>query len=268
MKHFKLKVFILIGILVASLGSIWAMVYFPDNYIYLSSADIQTVERVLKRNGVTIEKDAIPKLIKSMPSSDAVGKFSTSSDVADVIFKNGYEKNGNVCYKDNVKVRLNPEIQIKANPPVFAEKFNHVNSKNAVKKITKLVADYSFDIADSVIETYDAQGGGLTVIVTQKYSDYPVFNNSLRFTVSDKGLSSISGLWFETGNARKQKHHPKSPVDVLLDFALDKNNEGQHIVSITQGYRLDTDSQKTENTQLIPTWRILTGNGEIFYSDF
>jgi len=268
MKHFKLKVFILIGILIASLGSIWAMVYFPENYIYLSSADIQTAERVLKRNGVTIEKDAIPKLVKPMPSASATGKFNSSSEVADVIFKGGYEKNGNVCYKDNIKVRLNPEILIKANPPVLSEKFNNVTSKNAVKKITRITDDYNFNISDSVIETYDGQGKYLIVIVTQKHSEYLVFNNSLRFTISDKGISSITGLWFETENVRNEKHKPKSPVDVLIDFSLDENNEGEHIVSFTQGYRLDTDSQKSEKVELIPTWRILTGSGEIFYSDF
>ena len=267
MKHFKLKVFVLIGILLLSLSNAWILIYYPQHFVRLSSDDISVTERFLKKKGITIEKDVVPKKIKSMPIAIMTGTFGSSNEIADIIFGEDYEFDAGTSYKNNVRIKLSPGISIKANPPALTEEFKGINLNNAAKKIRSVLDDYNFDIADSILETYEGENNSLNIIATQKYADYPVFNNSLRFTVSEKGLSSVTGLWFEPDTAKKNKHLPKSPVDVLIEFASDKNNEGTHIISVTQGYRLGTQSQESQQAELIPTWRILTKNGEAYFID-
>lgn len=242
-------------------------VYYPYNNIRLSEDDINTVVQNLREKNITIDADVIPRNVKSMSMAVMSGEFEAPGDIADILLPDGYSERLGECYTDNILIKFDPGISIKCNPAAFPNEFKNVYSGNVVKKIRSILEDYIPEPGDIIMEIYEGGNNRLNVLVTRTYKNYPIFNDSLLFGVSGSGISSVTGLWYAVEKDINQKHLPKSPVHALMAFAADKNNYGTNVVSITVGYRLNTDAQNAKGIELIPTWRILTDKGEIHYID-
>jgi len=264
-KHFKLKVCILAVITVAFIAGAVMLIY-TDKGTYLSGDDIDVVVSLLESKNITIDKNIIPKKTESMPQVTMSSNFSSSEDVAKAVFGNGFVSYDGVCEKNGVTIRLTPEILIKCNVPMLGKDFKNVSKKNAAKRITKALNKYDIDIAGSIVEVYDGKKDGhISVIVTQTYKGFPVFNNSLVFDVSEKGISEVSGLYFSPNEKSNQEFAVNSAADALIKFAQDIDNRGSHITGIEQGYRINANKQNMHSANVIPTWSILTDKGEVYY---
>lgn len=242
-----------------------SLIYYPQTSVYLTDADLDCVINLLETKNIKLDKNIIPQTTSSMPEAIMACEYSSSEDIAKQLFGDDYTSEDGVCKKDDITIKISPQILIKSATPIFAEEFKGATQDNVVKRIKKILNTYNLNIKGSIFEVYDnKKGNGMSVVVTQTYEGFPVFNNSLVFEVSDKGISSVSGLYF-IPSSKKGTLKPNSPIDALIKFASDPKNYGEHIVAIEQGYRLDTEEQNSHNTKLIPTWSILTDNGEVYF---
>lgn len=264
MKHFKFKVCVLIILVVAFVsGAIW-LIFGNTDGESLSDDDINAVVNLLESKNITIDKDIIPRKARYMAQATASSEFKTSEDLAKVLFEKDFVSYDGVCEKNGVTIRLTPEIFIRCDSPKLEREFKNTTKKNAAKKVKKVLEKYDINIDDSIIEVYDDQNE-LSVVVTQSYDGFNVFNNSLVFEISDKGISSVKGMYFGMNDSDKEKARVSSAADALIKFAMDSNNRGVHITGIEQGYRIDANQRNLDSTELIPTWSILTSEGNVYF---
>ncbi len=264
MKHFKIKICFLIFAAAIFISGALLTGYYSEYRIHISNSDIYAAEQILNSKNITLSNGAVPKNVKAIPLGAASGQFSSAEEISNLIFKDGYEHDGNTCFKDDIYVKLNPEISITSKNGAKQKLFKNVSSKNAVKKVKKTLSEYKLNISDTIMETYEYEGD-LNVVVTRTYSGCPVFDNCLIFSISNSGIKSVKGLWFASEVQSQKRYMPKSPIDALISFSEDANNNGSTIESVTLGYRLNTDDEAAQNTELVPTWRIITSDGEIYY---
>ncbi len=265
MKHFNLKIIFLVLLIAILTAGAAASVYYPENVVRLTEDEVDDLLEILRQRGVLIDREVIPRSTMAMSPAVAESDFSKPKDIADILLPDGYTERGGECYTENVLIKFNPQILIKCNPPAFYEDFKNVHSGSVVRKIRDIFGKYLPEQGDILIDIYESGNNRMSVIVTRTFDDFPVFDNSLLFGVSNEGVSSVTGLWFSRIQKNGKKELPKSAAHALMKFSSDRRNYGKRIVSVTQGYCLKTDRQNSKSVNLEAVWRIITDNGEIYY---
>ena len=97
--------------------------------------------------------------------------------------------------------------------------------------------------------------------MTGTVAGLPVFNRVLTIRFTGDGFASLSGLWsFGTPYTTVSASGVAcNAADALLEFVA-RQPEAQSVLSMTAGYRMQTDSSR--RIQLTPTWKIVTDSGE------
>lgn len=103
-------------------------------------------------------------------------------------------------------------------------------------------------------------GDGMTVTLTGTVAGLPVFNRAVSLRFEENGEAVLSGLWsFGTPYTTVRGGDVScSAADALLEFAAGQP-EADVILSMTAGYRMQTDSSR--RLQFTPTWKIETNSG-------
>nr|WP_302649368.1 hypothetical protein [uncultured Agathobaculum sp.] len=120
----------------------------------------------------------------------------------------------------------------------------------------QLFSDWKLQAEDAV---WAAEGTSVTM--TGTVAGLPVFNRVLTIRFTGDGFASLSGLWsFGTPYTTVSASGVAcNAADALLEFVA-RQPEAQSVLSMTAGYRMQTDSSR--RIQLTPTWKIVTDSGE------
>ena len=126
----------------------------------------------------------------------------------------------------------------------------------ALRLAKHLFSDWNLRAEDAVL-----QADGMRVTLSGTVAGLPVFNRAVTVQFGEAGGVTLSGLWsFGTPYTTVSGSGVTcNAADALLEF-VSRQPEAQSILSMTAGYRMQTDSSR--RVQLTPTWKIVTDSGE------
>lgn len=126
----------------------------------------------------------------------------------------------------------------------------------ALRLAKRLFSDWKLQAEDAVF-----RAEGTSVTMTGTVAGLPVFNRTLTIRFTGDGFASLSGLWsFGTPYTTVSASGVTcNAADALLEFVA-RQPEAQSVLSMTAGYRMQTDSSR--RLQFTPTWKIVTDSGE------
>ena len=126
----------------------------------------------------------------------------------------------------------------------------------ALRLAKRLFSDWKLQAEDAVF-----RAEGTSVTMTGTVAGLPVFNRTLTIRFTGDGFASLSGLWsFGTPYTTVSASGVTcNAADALLEFVA-RQPEAQSVLSMTAGYRMQTDSSR--RMQFTPTWKIVTDSGE------
>lgn len=242
----------------------------------------QVVEH-LEEQGIEI-KDSIPAKSLPCPLLYVKSKYFHESEALNIFFDS----------KEDVDIKLYEQKIVMDNDEAYLEMKNNGELFYLNKKIIpiedkvineKLALKYLEDFLKKLNinenEIYDSNktlgAGYIKMAYSQGYKNMFLDNTYLEIKASDKGVSYIKMLWFESVKAGKTKKEAISPVKALMILSeILKNKDRTVIEEISQGYLFSLDMKQVKELDVkiieegtaIPVWRIKTDLGYIYINAY
>ncbi len=231
-----------------------------------------TVE-ILARNGITVEPQTI---VRKMPSLSAVEVQNTITDQAAFAEKllgnkGTYDASANQYRHAATIVRFEGDTfsYINLNPIL---KSASVDAQAAVEIAKSFCTKAGLDMRKAQAQSYAENGSEAVVIFTQKLDRYPLLDSQIKLIVNAKGVREAVGCWFYMADDQSgggMGNRVKEITSVLVDFISDKNRaqSSVQIADITLGYTTGDKSTYHKSVSAMPSWRITTADGRVYYYD-
>ena len=214
-----------------------------EEELVLDSAK-KTTAKSLYVDNVILDYDTFSGFVlgeKAM--ADSTNKYT--SDYGEIYFDGDYFKatatDGNVLHKENIN---------KVNASRIAEKYLDklgFDTKDAEKNVTQ---------KDNIIK----------VSFKKKINDLPVFKIGVTLEMTESGITSIYGSWYNISEQNPSIADLKSISGVLVEYMNKKS--GASIISDMQlGYSVPESGTFHESILLTPVWMISDADGDTTYID-
>ena len=149
--------------------------------------------------------------------------------------------------------------------------YKDISTLSAGNKTLKTLVKKGFD--KSVLEVSNVSFAGNSsyfITLSYRYNDYPIFNNHLYATVTNKGISTVKGTVISFKELKNVKYAITPASNILLELPLnnDLKNEFKNptVTAIRLGYYLPMG--KTEaSIYAIPAYEIEIDRKKIYYYD-
>ena len=229
---------------------------------------------ILARNDIKVDNQLIPR---KMPALSAVAVHNSVTDqkaLAEALLGG--------------KAVLNKETGNYMRSTAFVgfdgDSFTYVNinpakrdlfstTDEAVNYVKDFFTRAALDMSKAQVSVLSENGDEVKLLFTQRLDSYPLLDSQLEVTITTKGISNANGCWFfmadeQTGRG-SAGGRVKEITSVLIDFISDAYRAGSsnHIVDITLGYTTGNKSTYHRSVSAMPTWRITTADGRVYYYD-
>lgn len=147
--------------------------------------------------------------------------------------------------------------------PMYEALTAKINSDNAQYTALEVMKKYGFD-DDNLIFKEREEDGVYVISITKQKDGLYYFNSELKVTMTQSGVTGISGSWFYDETV-KEKIILKSVTSILIDYISLSNRPTttEKIVALDLGYSLLEGGIYHKEITLIPCWRItLDTDGE------
>lgn len=210
----------------------------------LSGDAIEATYLLLQNNGISIDKNLIPKKAIDF----------------------GYQEFEPLSYED-----IKTSSEFTSNPDgslSFTADDKDLYSKNA----KKLLSEFGFNKRSIEIITDETAGGVRNIKAQQSFDGKPVYTSFINAKISENGLAEITFKWYNITDGHNTELVNKEPVfasSVLADFAtLDKRHaESTLVTSVESGYWVPTlaEQNQVQTITAIPVYCIKTNDLRGYY---
>lgn len=240
----------------------------------ISEQMIEDTVAILARNDIQVDNQLIPR---KMPALSAVAVHNSIADqkaMAEALLggKAVFNKEADHYMRSTSFVAFDGDTFSYANiNPVKKDIF--FTTEEAIDYAKDFFTHADLDMSKAQVRVLSETGGEVKLLFTQRLDSYPLLDSQLEITVTTKGVSEASGCWFfmadeQTGRG-SAGGRVKEITSVLVDFIADAYRAGSsnHIVDITLGYTTGNKSNYHRSVSAMPTWRITTSDGRVYYYD-
>lgn len=224
---------------------------------------IASTTMILKNNRIEIDPKIIPRRTQPAAMAEAenlIDNYENFSkrfvgDDAAVLEQNVYEgSKGKIFFSGD-------RFSFAAKEPQFSDLTKNLNESNIKQAAANILKNYG--IEDSALEFEISGDGEYEVIVTKQKNDLQIFSSRLKLTMSQKGLTKVSGSWFFDKGTLKNKYTLKSVTGVLIDYisVANRPTTDEKITAVTLGYYVPDEGILHKDTLLVPCWKITLEDG-------
>lgn len=252
--------------------NIFLMVVYNLFYQEQAAISSDTVVTILSNNGITVDESLI-KNYGSTLSGVEIENIATDKERIAALFLGDTFNKTRENYYTNTKASLQISdlaIEYKVTEP-SDRGFKDITVLNAgnltLKALNKQGIGKSALVVSNVSNT---ENKNFFITFTYKFKNYPVFNNNLYATVSDKGISSVGGTVISFKDLKNESYDITPTANILVELAGNnelKALEGEKkVTDIQLGYYLPLG--KTEASMYaIPCYAIEINNKTVYYYD-
>lgn len=242
--------------------------YFTSRYSSsrISPRIIEDTVTVLKNNNITINPEIIPDKIQTVPYAEATNVISDYESFAKSVLgdnitqiKFGYENNTG-------KITFNGDSFEYTKNVGFGLDTAYVNDEQGAKDVASAeLSRLGFDLSSASVNASKTENG-FSVYFKNSVNSLPIFVSEVTANLSDKGITSISGIWFNKASGKGEDTELKKVTSALIDFVPQLPNGGE-IVSLEKGYTIFDKASYHKSATLIPVWHISCKDGKTYILD-
>ncbi len=228
---------------------------------------------ILAKNGIAVEPQTI---VRKMPDLSAVQVQNTVTDqkaFAQKLLggKGSFDAQHNQYMYGTSIVRFEGDTfsYININP---IQKTTPADAQSALEIAKNFCSKAGLDLRKAQSQVYAENASEVAVLFTQKLDRYPLLDSQIKLIVNAKGVREAIGCWFDmtddqTGGSAGGR--VKEITSVLIDFISDENRaqSSTQITDITLGYTTGDKSTYHKSASAMPSWRITTADGRVYYYD-
>lgn len=234
----------------------------------ISTQVIEDTITVLANNNITISPDIIPRKCQSAPYAEAenvISDYETfaknllGSDIQKTDF--GFESDiGKVSfYGDRFNFERNSEMLL------LADTIGIENEQKAKEIATESLNLIGFDLSNATA-SISKEDSSYTIIFANTSNSLPIFNSRVTVTLSQNGVMSVSGIWFNQTENSGEDMELKKVTSALIDF-IPELPDGGEIVKLETGYNIFDKESFHKSATLIPVWHITCKDGRTYILD-
>lgn len=232
----------------------------------------EDVVKILALNNIKIEKELIENSGKTLSGVEIINSAANEKSLAKLFLGKEFNNPRSHYYtKDGETLSI---IDLVVDYKVVDPKdkgYKDVSNLSAGNKTVKTLGKKGFDKdVITVSNVSDSGNNSYFVTLSYKFEDYPVFNNHIYATVTDKGISTVKGTVITFKKLKDVEYDITPASNILLELPL--NNElkseieNPTVTKINLGYYLPMG--KTEaSIYAIPAYEITLNNKKIYYYD-
>ncbi len=234
----------------------------------ISPEVIQDTVTVLANNNITISPHIIPRKSQSVPYAEAENVISDYETFAKNLLGDNIQKidygykspKGKVTfYGDRFNYTSTADHFAFGNADIISDE---VTPQDIV---TTNLKRYGFDLSSATVSVKE-QDGSYVVTIENSVNSLPVFNSQVVATLSKRGDSSLSGIWFNQTENSGEDMELKKVTSALIDF-IPQLPEGGEIVKLEIGYNIFDKESFHKSATLIPVWHITCKDGSTYLLD-
>lgn len=234
----------------------------------ISDDVINSTVEVLASNSITIDPSVIPQRTPHIPYTEAENviydyEAFAKSILGEALFQtdSGYESNtGRMTFHgDSFSFTVNPEAFALSDTMLVTEE------KTAKEIVLTTLENLGFDLKNAEISV-SKTNDGYSVILENTANSLPIFNSQVTVALSDFGITSFSGIWFNEAPSQSSTNSLKSITSVLIDIIPQVSGETE-IVSLELGYNSFDKLSYHKATALIPVWKVNCKDGSTYLLD-
>ncbi len=218
---------------------------------------VQSSVQLLNQNGISISEELIPRKIHNAKYVQADNIINDYNDFSLRIAEGSKTSGENVTFSNDYFSCTD-----------LNEEYSGIKDEHtALSAAREYLSGKGFDISHTKASSQKTQSG--YSITFQNYNDgLPLFNSSVTVTTDNTGITGISGSWFNITESDNQENALKNVTGILIDFMSSRNDTTPIKISgLEMGYSLFDNDTYHKSAVLIPTWKISTEDGNVFYMD-
>lgn len=234
----------------------------------LSPAVLDATVQILKDKNIILDKSVIPKKNGSAHILQADNAITDYASFAELIL-------GEACFKKDGYTYVSDKGEISFSGDSFA--FNAVTTgkssgmltqKNAQKTAFSFLKGLGFNMSTAKAVSLLKKDGIWRIKIRDFAEKRPVFSSEINISVSDSGVISLSGSWFNQKETREQDSNLKSITGILIDFA-EKYADGSlyKITALELGYSVFDNENYHKSASLIPVGKIIVDKNTEYFID-
>ena len=222
--------------------------------------------KILETQGITLSSSAVLPKIPSSPVLQADNAVTDYNSFALLILGEDYRltapdtytsERGNLTFSgDKFSFKTAATDSFTGNLTQKSIKkavFSYLKSLGLNMNGAKIVSEYEKD--------------GIWFVTVRDFAEkQPVFSSEIELSLSQSGIKTVSGSWFNTKDTREQGGDIKSTVGLLVDFAEDYARPAE-ITSIEFGYSVFDNDNYHKSASLIPVNKLILQDGSEYFLD-
>ncbi len=245
-----------------------------NNLFYESDmmVDKKTVSGILSKSGITIKEEVLKEYPSTVPGVEIENIAANGAKLATMFLGKEYnsEKENYYTGKGTALTISDLSVDYKVTEP-HDKSFKDISSLNAgnkaLKKLNKMGIGKS---ALEVLNISDNGNNNYYVTLSYKYEEYPLFNNHLYATVTDKGIAAVKGTVIDFQEIKDSDYKIIPANNILLELPsnpdLKNVDENPQVTGIRLGYFLPMGKGEA-SIYAIPAYEIEICNKKIYYYD-
>ncbi|MBE7020827.1 MAG: hypothetical protein E7411_05290 [Ruminococcaceae bacterium] len=245
-----------------------------NNLFYESdiTVDTKTVISILSKSGISLNEDILKEYPVSVPRVEVENVAADENKLATLLLGKGYNSSKEHYYSGEGAALTVSELSVDYKVVEPKDKsFKDISPLNAGNKALKKLNKKG--IGESALEVENISDNGNNnyyVTLSYKFEEYPLFNNHLYVTVTDRGILAMKGTVIDFNEIKNEDYKIIPAANILLELPsnpdlknVDKNPE---VTGIRLGYFLPMGKGEA-SIYAIPAYEIEISNKKIYYYD-
>ncbi len=245
-----------------------------NNLFYESDmkVDTKTVSGILLKSGITLKEEVLKDYPAAIPGIEIENIASDGKKLASLFLGKDYNSEKENYYTKNGSALTVADLSVDYKVTEPKDKsFKDISSLNAGNKALKKLN--KMGIGKDTLEVLNISDNGnrnYYVTFSYKYDEYPIFNNHLYVTVTEKGISALKGTVIDFDKISNSDYKIIPATNILLELPsnpdLKNVDENPEVTGIRLGYFLPM-SKGEASIYAIPAYEIEICNKKIYYYD-
>lgn len=222
----------------------------------LATKNIKVDEKLVFESAKTTSAESI-YVDNVISDYTTFAKYALGENVSMVNPDNYKSQQGEIFFKGDYF-----EIKALNNNVLYKEKINKVNAQRIAENYLNILgldtkkSEKNITLKDNIIK----------VSFNKRINDLPVFKIGVTLEMTQQGITSAYGSWYNESTQNPLLSQLKSVSGVLVEY-MNKNSNASEISDMCLGYSMLESGTFHESVFLTPVWKITNEKGDTFYID-
>lgn len=234
----------------------------------LSPDVIDATVQILKGKNIILDKSVIPGKTASahvLQADNAVTDYTSFAKL--ILGEDCSKKDGDTYASDKGEISFSGD-SFSFNAISDSKPSETLTQKSAQKNAFSFLKELGFNMSTSKALSVSEKEGIWHIKIRDFAEKRPVFSSEINVSVSDSGILSLSGSWFNQKEIREQDSSLKSITGILIDFAEEyAGGKLYKITGLELGYSVFDNENYHKSASLIPVEKITVNKNAEYFMD-